>query len=149
MARSDISDVLLFYDVRPDGTIYSKRWKRDMSPRLVKKTGYMQIGLQINGKREFWLVHRLVASVHLDKGEFDIVNHIDGNRANNCVDNLEWCTTQQNRQRSKFNKLSEGQEEEIKNLYRESGLTQGHIAGLFGLNQGYVSQILNNKRRSS
>jgi hypothetical protein len=43
-------------------------------------------------------VHRLVAITFLpiENAQTQEVNHIDGNKQNNCIDNLEWLTTQQN-----------------------------------------------------
>lgn len=55
--------------------------------------GYMQVQLSKNELREKYYVHRLVASVFLDnKYNLSDVNHIDGNKNNNSVDNLEWCS---------------------------------------------------------
>ena len=59
----------------------------------IQNTGYLTITL--NNKK--YSVHRLVAEtfIHKEKGK-DYVNHIDGNKLNNCVDNLEWCTCKEN-----------------------------------------------------
>ena len=60
--------------------------------------GYLEIWLTIDGKQIRKLVHRLVAKEFipnpLDKPE---VNHIDGNKQNNRVDNLEWVTGSENK----------------------------------------------------
>lgn len=57
------------------------------------KYGYLVVGL--SGKT--YKVHRLVAEAFLTKikGK-DIINHKDGNKTNNCINNLEWCTNQEN-----------------------------------------------------
>lgn len=58
---------------------------------------YRQVGLYKDGKRKFYLVHRLVAMAFLDNPKkLSTVNHIDGNRSNNVVSNLEWCTIAEN-----------------------------------------------------
>jgi hypothetical protein len=76
---------------------------RTCSERMVTKAdfrGYDKVLLSYKEKYEknkFAQVHRLVADAFLDKIEgYDIVNHKDFNRKNNCVDNLEWCTTLMN-----------------------------------------------------
>ena len=61
--------------------------------------GYSNVCIVVNGKRKYCLVHRLVAMTFipnpLNKKQ---VNHIDGNKKNNNVTNLEWCTNQENMQ---------------------------------------------------
>lgn len=50
-----------------------------------------------DGKRKRFLLHRLVASTFIPNfNNYPIVNHIDENRQNNCVENLEWCTQKHN-----------------------------------------------------
>ena len=59
--------------------------------------GYRRITLSINGKEERWSVHRLVALLFIPNPEQKPqVNHIDGNKENNDVSNLEWCTASEN-----------------------------------------------------
>ena len=57
------------------------------------RDGYLKIGLCKNGKVKYYLVHRLVAQAFIpnpqNKSE---VNHIDEDKENNYVENLEWCT---------------------------------------------------------
>lgn len=58
--------------------------------------GYFEIKLG-GADGEKWLVHRLIATVWLDNPDnFYTVNHIDGDKGNNCVENLEWCSLQEN-----------------------------------------------------
>lgn len=59
--------------------------------------GYRTVTLWENGKEKIKYVHRLVALAFLDKPtNKNEVNHKDGNRANNCLDNLEWVTPSEN-----------------------------------------------------
>ena len=59
--------------------------------------GYKQLGLTKNGKRKFFLVHRIVASAFIPRPlDLDFINHIDRDPTNNCAKNLEWCTIAQN-----------------------------------------------------
>lgn len=57
------------------------------------KNGYSTSTLTINNKSKTLLVHRIVAHAFISNpNNLPCVNHIDGNKQNNCVDNLEWCT---------------------------------------------------------
>lgn len=59
--------------------------------------GYLQVQLSKNEKRRKLYVHRLVAIAFLhNERNFSDVNHIDGNKNNNCVENLEWCSHRSN-----------------------------------------------------
>lgn len=59
--------------------------------------GYKRVHLSINGKAKWLQVHRLVALAFLPQpAGCNVVNHIDNNPANNCVDNLEWTTQKGN-----------------------------------------------------
>ena len=65
--------------------------------KIVKNSGYEQITLSKNSTQVRRIVHRLVASAFLPKDPTrPFINHKDGNKANNRVDNLEWCTTKEN-----------------------------------------------------
>lgn len=65
----------------------------------VETNGYKRVVLSIDGKRKLYYVHRLLAEAFIDNPENkDCVNHIDGNKLNNSVDNLEWVTYSENTQ---------------------------------------------------
>lgn len=65
--------------------------KRILSPGL-NKSGYLTVVLYKNGKGKSFLVHRLVAEAFLPNWfDYTQVNHIDEDKTNNNVDNLEWC----------------------------------------------------------
>lgn len=59
--------------------------------------GYWRVCLSDNGKTKFVAVHRLVATAFIPNPDNKPqINHIDGNKGNNCVWNLEWCTNGEN-----------------------------------------------------
>lgn len=59
--------------------------------------GYHVIGLAKNGVKRHFFVHRLVAQTFIpNQNKHPQVNHIDEDKTNNRVDNLEWCTAKHN-----------------------------------------------------
>ena len=89
------------YVVYSNGQILSHYTYRYLSP-TNNGNGYMNVKLfieNVNGKKVYKTVyvHRLVAEAFLpNPSNLPQVNHIDGNKANNSVDNLEWCSAKHN-----------------------------------------------------
>lgn len=74
----------------------SLRRGKMMSP-FTDKSGYKGVSLYKEGRGKHFLVHRLVAMAFIpNENCLPEVNHKDENKSNNCVDNLEWCTSQYN-----------------------------------------------------
>lgn len=86
------------YAISRTGRIYSLR-KRRLINRYLSR-GYYQNSLRDdNGEAHWFRNHVLVALTYIPKPESDeelVVNHKDGNRLNNNVNNLEWCTQSEN-----------------------------------------------------
>ena len=90
------------YKIDDNGNIYSMPRKGTI--RTIKiisqrknKYGYMQVVLMKNNKMKTFLVHRLVATTFIPNvNNLPQINHIDGDKSNNNVNNLEWCTVSYN-----------------------------------------------------
>lgn len=59
--------------------------------------GYLCVNLKAHGKQAQKTIHRLVATAFIPNPDnLPVINHIDGNRGNNDISNLEWCTQLEN-----------------------------------------------------
>lgn len=77
---------------------------RKLSELSTEETskGYLRVYLSKNGKRKHHKVHRLVAQAFIPNPDNKPqVNHIDGNKKNNSITNLEWVTDTENKERRK------------------------------------------------
>ena len=82
------------YMIDEQGNIWSPyNGGKYLTPSLTKK-GYLRIVLQTSEGKKTFQVHRLVLETFspIDNCDKFEVNHIDGNKSNNCLDNLEWCS---------------------------------------------------------
>jgi hypothetical protein len=84
------------YCVSKEGEIYSIKQKIHLKPQ-INKSGYCYVTLCKNKQKRNFYIHRLVAQAlipNIKNKQF--VNHIDLNKQNNCVSNLEWVTHSEN-----------------------------------------------------
>lgn len=71
--------------------------KRGILSPMIDTSGYEHVGLYLNGKAKDKSIHRLVAETFIpNPNELRYINHIDENKRNNNVSNLEWCTNSYN-----------------------------------------------------
>lgn len=140
--------------------------KREVNPS-VTKTGYWEVN--IGGRDgEKWLLHRLVAYVWLENpNNYETIDHIDCNKNNNSVENLEWVTREENVKREfnnglmrnnnmyadyinwkKSSKIDLLKKKQIKDM-KARNILQSDIANLMDVSQSQVSAILRNDDNTS
>lgn len=80
----------------------------------VNKNGYKTYNISIDGEKHRLYAHRMVAETYLPliKGKNE-VNHKDGNKLNNNVENLEWVTSSENKKHSILNGLRDSQLQKV------------------------------------
>lgn len=131
------------------------------SERILKsrldKYGYLYVNLIVENKRKTFKIHRLVlkAFKSIKNPENFECNHIDGNKWNNNIDNLEWCTRSENMKhavkiglnkgfigiKNPKHKLTEKEIKEIKMFLKKGELSQKEIGMKFGVHQVTISDI--------
>ena len=76
---------------------HSYRCKSHILKPKIESNGYVRLHLAKTDKTKFLLLHRLVAEAFIDNPENKPqINHKDGDKANNSISNLEWCTGSEN-----------------------------------------------------
>lgn len=149
------------YYVDDKGRVWSDRTKKYMAVSL-DKDGYEKVCLTaIDGHRHRFSVHRLVLENFspIDNMEKFQVNHIDGNKRNNNLNNLEWCTCKENiehaikmnlradqkGENNPYHKITEEQVKEIIELLLSKKYTQLEISKMYGLSNDYAGNIKRGK----
>lgn len=148
------------YDISPDGYVININRRKPVKPQL-NNCGYLRVQLCSASEKPRFFVHRLVAELYIpNPGNLPQVNHIDGNKLNNSVTNLEWCTSSQNHKHA-FDSLGRkptkvfgndnGQSKitlEQINLARSlvaSGQLVKDVAELLGVHRKYLGSLLSGR----
>lgn len=144
------------YLCNENGEIYSLLRNKILKGRSLK--GYKRVTLMKEGKTIDALVHRLIAQTFLPNPENKpYINHIDGDKTNNSVSNLEWCTQKENVQHaietglkddrgthSSRASCNEEKLKEIRSLISE-GKRNEEIAKIVGVSKDVVRYIRCNR----
>jgi len=122
---------------------------RILKPRFNTK-GYGKVLLSQEGKTHNGFLHRLVSIAFIpNPNNLEQVNHKNGIKSDNRVENLEWVSPSENVKHSLKNGLQPTKYSEIEILevinLRNSGLTQQKISDLTGIERRYVGAILKGK----
>lgn len=93
----DIVGYMGKYKITPTGEVYSEHKQGFLVSPQNAQVEYQQVNLWKDNKETHYYVHRLVATHYIPNPlGLAEVNHIDGNRQNNAVENLEWVDRQGN-----------------------------------------------------
>lgn len=96
------------YRITENGEVWSpyRGWHEIKLSEIEK--GYLRAGLMTDKGRKFFMVHRLVLEAYnpVENSLILQVNHIDGDKHNNNLNNLEWCTNQENMDHAMANGLA-------------------------------------------
>lgn len=96
----NIPDKLNRFEISTHGRLKNKKTKYVYTPNILN-TGYCSVRTTLGSKNNkiHILIHKAVAYTFLDNpDDLPEINHKDGNKENNNVNNLEWCTSHENQQ---------------------------------------------------
>lgn len=139
------------------------KWKPIKKIKL--KSGYLYVSLCFNNKVKNKYVHRLVAQYFIKNPLNKLtVNHINGNKEDNRVENLEWATQAENNKHSYdigikkptnqlgYNngnaRLTDNQVIEIRELWEKGNITKLKLASIYGVSDAHICRIINKQMRT-
>lgn len=154
----DIKGYEGLYAITSCGKVWSYRRKIFLKPGK-NAGGYLQVVLSKNDNKETKKIHRLVMETYCPtEGMNDLqVNHLDENKENNCLSNLEWCDSKYNNNYGDHNKRSAASRKNDLNRSKkvrciETGIIYESVheaARQTGISNGNISQCCNGKRKSA
>lgn len=129
----------------------------------TNEDGYLCVNFWEDGKRHHLRVHRLVAMAFIEnKNNLPEVNHKDGDKKNNLVENLEWSTRSQNirhafdtglstppyGERNGMHKLTQNDVNQIRETYIKGSriFGGGALAKKYGVTKKTIYDIVNDKK---
>ena len=107
MKQIIVDNISTAYYITNDGKCYNSNTGNYLKGQVNHKNGYLSYNLTLpDGRKKRCYAHRLVAIAYIENKENKKeVNHIDGNKLNNCIDNLEWVSSSENKQHALENEL--------------------------------------------
>lgn len=160
-----------YYEVSNTGLVRSvdrcvnSRWgsPKKLKGKLMKpytnRYGYKMIVLTRLGKKRHQSIHQLVGKAFIENPEsLETINHKDGNKLNNFVDNLEWSSFCDNHkhaisiglidskgERNPKSKLTKTEVAEILYIHKTEGVLQKDLAKMFCVHVSTIQRILSGK----
>ena len=96
----DIKGYENIYGITSCGKVWSYKYKKFLKP-LDNGHGYLRVNLCKDGEVKKYSLHRLVAEAYIPNPDnLPQVDHIDGNKTHNYLNNLQWITSRDNNRKS-------------------------------------------------
>ena len=138
----DIKNYEGLYAITSCGKVWSYRRKKFLKPGKIN--GYLQVCLRKDKEKKQFLIHRLVAEAYIpNPNNYDTVDHIDFNKTNNCVNNLQWMSRSENSRKRRDCGAKPVRCIELNTIY--SSITEA--ARCLNLDQPNISKVCRGERR--
>lgn len=147
MEKHPIPDALGYF-ITIDGIVYSEKKSEPLTAKRKSPESYPILEYYVNGKRYRKYIHRILAELFIPKlAGKDFINHIDGNKGNHTLSNLEWCSHRENLEHASMTGLLSNREisgarngrvklTEANVLYiRNSNKTLNRLSEIFGVSK--------------
>ena len=136
------------YSVNDIGDVFSLKGNKKKLKGKITKNGYRQLLINHNGIRKYVFEHKIILLAFTDNVQNKrTVNHKDGNKLNNCLNNLEWATDSENQLHAIKNKLKTHKIDfEIAEKNRNDVGSHRELAEKYGIGKTQIGYIKNNKR---
>ena len=148
------------YMVNQYGDIININRNNKLKRSHITKYGYRRITLCNNYHVKHYFIHRLIAEYFIpNKHNYPCVNHIDGNKLNNSIENLEWCNHSKNNKHAYLlglnkkrsgeshprSKLSQDDVNNIRKIYSKGGTTYRKLAIMYNVTYAHIGAIVRMK----
>jgi hypothetical protein len=136
------------YEINQDGIVRNIS-KGNLMKWIDNGKGYKSVKLYNKKGGRLCLVHRLVMTTFTEIQENKDVNHIDGNKSNNSVENLEWVTKKENMRHAHLNGLMNNKLsiDDVRDIKKEVAIanrqTYREIGERYGVKGSIISKIAN------
>ena len=142
------------YLINENGLIWSMASSK-FKINILGKRGYYTVDLWKNNKRKNFKIHRLIAEYFIPNTENKpFINHKNGIKTDNRIENLEWCTQFENNTHSRLTKLNNDMGESHHNakliekdvlFIRESELSDNELSKILPCTRRNINDIRNYK----
>ena len=163
----DIKGYESLYQVSNNGKVRNKKTGKILKAGI--SGGYYMVALSKNNRAHSYTVHKLVMENHnRNPREDEVINHIDSNKLNNNIDNLEYVTQKENVRKAWESGLCEGVRKHAKNMIHKNIKPsravaqkdlQGNLIATYvsireaeretGITSGQISQVCKGKYKAT